>query len=36
MYTSLGGETYTLLGVPQPSGDLDFHTVKVGVNYHFR
>ena len=36
MYTSLGGETYTLLGVPLGSGNIDFHTIKVGVNYHFR
>jgi outer membrane immunogenic protein len=36
MYTSLGSENYNLLGVPQASGDLDFHTFKVGVNYHFR
>ena len=36
MYTSLGGETYTLLGVPLDSGNIDFHTVKVGVNYRFR
>jgi outer membrane immunogenic protein len=36
MYTSLGGETYTLLGVPLDSGNIDFHTIKVGVNYHFR
>jgi outer membrane immunogenic protein len=36
MYTSLGGETYTVLGVPMDSGNIDFHTIKVGVNYHFR
>jgi outer membrane immunogenic protein len=36
MYTSLGGETYTLLGAPLDSGNIDFHTIKVGVNYHFR
>jgi outer membrane immunogenic protein len=36
MYTSLGGETYNLGGVPLDSGSLDFHTIKVGVNYHFR
>ncbi|KRQ98434.1 outer membrane protein [Bradyrhizobium valentinum] len=36
MYTSLGGETYTVLGVPVDSGNIDFHTIKVGVNYHFR
>ena len=36
MYTSLGGETYNLGGFPLDSGNLDFHTIKVGVNYHFR
>ena len=36
MYTSLSGETYNLGGFPQDSGNLDFHTIKVGVNYHFR
>ncbi len=36
MYTSLGGETYNLGGLPLDSGTLDFHTIKVGVNYHFR
>ncbi len=36
MYTSLGGETYNLLGEQLPSGNIDFHTIKVGVNYHFR
>ena len=36
MYTSLGGETYNLLGGPLDSGNIDFHTIKVGVNYHFR
>ena len=36
MYTSLGGETYNLLGAPLDSSNLDFHTIKVGVNYHFR
>jgi outer membrane immunogenic protein len=36
MYTSLGGETYNLLGGPVESSNIDFHTVKVGVNYHFR
>lgn len=36
MYTSLGSETYTFLGVPQASGNIDFHTIKAGVNYHFR
>ena len=36
MYTSLGGETYNLLGGPLDSSNLEFHTIKVGVNYHFR
>ena len=36
MYTSLGSETYTFLGIPQTSGNIDFHTIKAGVNYHFR
>ena len=36
MYTSLGGETYNLGGFPLDSGTPDFHTIKVGVNYHFR
>ena len=36
MFTSLGSETYNLLGDQLASGNLDFHTIKVGVNYHFR
>lgn len=36
MYTSLGSETYNLGGIPLDSGTIDFHTIKVGVNYHFR
>ena len=36
MYTSLGSETYNLRAAPLDSGNLDFHTIKVGVNYHFR
>ena len=36
MYTSLGSENYNLLGDQLSSGNLDFHTIKVGVNYHFR
>ena len=36
MFTSLGGENYNLLGESLPSGNIDFHTIKVGVNYHFR
>jgi outer membrane immunogenic protein len=33
LYRSLGGETYFSGAVP--SGSLNFHTVQVGVNYHF-
>jgi outer membrane immunogenic protein len=36
MFTSLGGETYNLLGGQLDSGNIDFHSIKVGVNYHFR
>ena len=36
MYTSLGSETYNFGGLPADSGTFDFHTIKVGVNYHFR
>ena len=36
MFTSLGGETYNLLGGQLDSGNIDFHTIKAGVNYHFR
>ena len=36
MFTSLGGETYNLGGEPLALGNIDFHTIKVGVNYHFR
>jgi outer membrane immunogenic protein len=36
MYTSLGSETYNFGGFPLDSGTIDFHTIKVGVNYHFR
>ncbi|EJN15393.1 opacity protein [Bradyrhizobium sp. YR681] len=36
LYRSLGGETYfSGLGAPVNSGTLNFHTVQVGVNYHF-
>jgi outer membrane immunogenic protein len=35
MYTNLSSETYTLFGTSFASGNLDFNTVKVGVNYHF-
>jgi outer membrane immunogenic protein len=37
MYTSLGSEAYNFGGPPLvDSGTIDFHTIKVGVNYHFR
>jgi outer membrane immunogenic protein len=36
MYTSLGGKTYNLGGDLFDSGNIDLHTFKVGVNYHFR
>jgi outer membrane immunogenic protein len=36
MFTSLGGKTYNLGGDLFDSGTIDFHTIKVGVNYHFR
>ena len=36
MYTNLGSETYNFGGQPLDSGSFDFHTIKVGVNYHFR
>lgn len=36
LYRSLGGETYfSGLGAPINTGTLNFHTVQVGVNYHF-
>jgi outer membrane immunogenic protein len=36
LYRSLGSENYfSGLGVPLASGTLNFHTVQVGVNYHF-
>ncbi|AWM07676.1 outer membrane protein [Bradyrhizobium symbiodeficiens] len=36
LYRSLGGETYfSGLGAPINSGTLNFHTVQLGVNYHF-
>ena len=36
MFTSLGSENYNLLGDQLASGTIDFHTIKVGVNYRFR
>jgi len=37
MYTSLGSKTYDFGGGDVfDSGSVNFHTIKVGVNYHFR
>jgi outer membrane immunogenic protein len=36
MYTNVGSETYNFGGQLADSGSFDFHTIKVGVNYHFR
>ncbi|MBR0691489.1 porin family protein [Bradyrhizobium manausense] len=33
LYRSLGGETY--FSGALPSGTINFHTVQIGVNYHF-
>ncbi|RTE92573.1 MULTISPECIES: outer membrane protein [Bradyrhizobium] len=36
LYRSLGSEDYfSNLGAPLASGTINFHTVQVGVNYHF-
>jgi outer membrane immunogenic protein len=35
LYRSLGGETYFSAIAPVTTGTLNFHTVQVGVNYHF-
>ena len=36
LYRSLGSETYfSGIGAPASSGTINFHTVQVGVNYHF-
>ena len=36
LYRSLGGETYfSGIGIPFNTGTDSFHTVQVGVNYHF-
>ena len=36
MYTALSSENYTIAGTTVPSGTIDFSSVKVGVNYHFK
>ncbi|HEV2159629.1 outer membrane protein [Bradyrhizobium sp.] len=35
LYRSLGGETYFSGIAPLTTGTLEYHTVQVGVNYHF-
>jgi outer membrane immunogenic protein len=35
MYANYASQTYTLAGTSFASGDLETHSVKVGVNYHF-
>ncbi|WP_027575347.1 outer membrane protein [Bradyrhizobium sp. WSM1743] len=36
LYRNLGGETYfSGIGAPLTTGTLEYHTVQVGVNYHF-
>jgi outer membrane immunogenic protein len=36
MFTHLEGQTYTLAGVAFDSGTAEFHTIKAGINYHFK
>jgi outer membrane immunogenic protein len=36
MFTHLESQTYTLLGFPFDSGTGEFHTIKAGINYHFK
>ncbi len=36
MFTHLESQTYTLLGIPFDSGTGEFHTIKAGINYHFK
>jgi len=36
MFTHLDGQTYTLAGVAFDSGTAEFHTIKAGINYHFK
>jgi outer membrane immunogenic protein len=36
MYTNLSSENYTIAGTSFASGKIDFNTIKVGLNYHFR
>ncbi len=35
LYVDLGDETVTSPGGVSSTTDLDFHTVRVGLNYHF-
>ena len=36
MYTNLSSENYTIAGNSIASGKIDFSTIKVGLNYHFK
>lgn len=36
MFIHLDSQTYTLVGIPFDSGTGEFHTIKAGINYHFR
>jgi outer membrane immunogenic protein len=37
MYVNLSSENYTFApGATFASGTIDFHTIKAGINYHFK
>jgi outer membrane immunogenic protein len=36
MFTHLESQTYTLAGLGFDSGTAEFHTIKAGINYHFK
>jgi outer membrane immunogenic protein len=36
MFTHLDSQTYTLVGLAFDSGTAEFHTIKAGINYHFK
>jgi outer membrane immunogenic protein len=36
MYANFSSQTYTLGGTSFASGKIDFNTIKVGLNYHFK
>jgi outer membrane immunogenic protein len=36
MFSHLDSQTYTLLGFGFDSGTAEFHTIKAGINYHFK